>query len=348
MSRDSINGEIIKHLTASEQVKFAIASSWPDEYRQGHTSNKAIPQRVQRAIHLAKGDEVFVHAGEFVGQSVIRDRLALTVGKSAVAPVSTAATTGGALFAPVQSSRVVGPVASASLLSALVAAGALGMPANTRVVTQKAGLTAPAIAEGAPYPAEAPGPGFSLVSDKKFGLVMVFSNEMLAASHFDDSIAAYVQAQLETAANNGTDAFLVGLFTSGGTAATSVAAGIASFAGDLRTSVWVGSPATLAGLADAANPNLGLKGGVYKGLPALPSYAAPAGTLFLVDVARLAIFDGPQFIERSIAANIVTDSDPANATTTPVSMFSTSQTAMKITRYADATLLSAPAVITLS
>lgn len=268
--------------------------------------------------------------------------------KSAIGAISTAAGTGGALVATNAVSRVIGPVITESLLAALVRLGAPEMPTGTRIVTQAAGLMATEVAEGAAIPAAAPGLAFSLTADRKFALILSFSNEMTALANFNGSVVAYMQTQLETAAANATDAFLVGLMTKGGTAAAGVSAGMSAFAGDLRTAAWIGHPATLAGLQDAANPNVTAVGGIYKGLPALPSYAAPTGKLFLADVARFAVFDGPQIIDRSTDASIVlVDGDLGNTTVQAVSMFQKSLVALRIVKYADASLLVAPQSISL-
>lgn len=267
--------------------------------------------------------------------------------KSAVASISTAAATGGALVATNAVSRVIVPAVTESLLAALVRLGAPEMPTETRIVTQKAGLTADEVPEGAAIPAAPPGLAFSLTRYRKVGLILSFSKDLLDLADFNGSVVAYVQSQLETAAANGTDAFLVDLMTTGGVAVSGVAAAMSAFAGDLRTAAFIGHPATLGGLQDAANPNVNARGGIFKGLPALPSYAAPEGKLFLADVARLAVFNGPQFIDKSLGTSVYMDSDPANATSAAVSMFEKDLVALRIIKYADAALLVAPQVITL-
>jgi len=169
----------------------------------------------------------------------------------------------------------------------------------------------------------------------------------LAADNYGDSVQAYVQAQLEYSVNNRSDAFVIGMLNAGNAAAT-VAAGMAGFAGDLRTACWIGSPDTLATLQSAANPNVGPRGGVFMTLPAVPTMAAAGGKLYLVDVTRTAVFDGPQFVERSEEADLIMDTVPDSAASAPVRLYQSSKTALKITKYYDAKPIVPATVITLA
>lgn len=265
----------------------------------------------------------------------------------AAVPASTTSNT-PALYYPGQAPGVVLPPVTTAIVAALANLGAPQLPPNVRILTQGALLQASEIEEGEPYPAAAPSVDFALTSRRKFGLILAFNDVLFAANNFNDSVVQYVQNQLEHAANNATDAFMVALMTANGTAANSVAAALAAFAGDLRTACWIGSPETLTTLQDAANPNIGPRGGTYKTLPAIASLAVPPGKLILQDVQRIAVFDGPEIVERSNEASIVMDTAPSTATSTPVSMFQQNMTALKITKYADANLLAAPQIITLA
>jgi hypothetical protein len=267
------------------------------------------------------------------------------VAKSVVAAMTTGNTS--ALYYPSQTAGVVLPPTTEPILSQLVALGAPKLPPNVRILTQGELLQASEVPEDAAYPAAAPSIDFTLTSYRKFGLILAFYNTLLAADNFSDAVVQYVQDQLEAAANNATDAFMVELMTSGGTAATSVAGAMAAFTGDLRAAAWIGNPQTLATLQDAANPNVGPRGGVYKTLPAIASLAVPAGKLLLQDVKRIAVFDGPQIVERSGQASLVMDTAPATASTAAVSLFQNDMTGLKITKYADAKLIAGPQVITL-
>lgn len=308
-----------KYLPLAEQIKYVISDDWSGEYRRKHLKHASIAEAIANALPNA-------------------------VTKSAVSPATTGNTP--ALYYPTQTAGVLLPPTTPPIVSQLIALGAPQLPPNVRLLTQAALLEASEIAESDPTPAAAPGVDFALTSLRKFGLICLFSDSLLAPVNLTDAVVQYVRDQLEAAANNATDAFMVALMTSGGTAATSVASAMAAFAGDLRTAAWIGSPQTLATLQDAANPNVGPRGGVYKTLPVLASLAVPAGKLILQDIKRIALFDGPQYIERSIQASIVMDSDPKNATSAPVHTFQENMTALKIIKYADAKLIAVPQIVT--
>jgi hypothetical protein len=184
-------------------------------------------------------------------------------------------------------------------------------------------------------------------TDRKFALIVAYGAEMLAASNFDSRVQAYVEQQLTIAANNATDTFMLGLFDAG-TAQTTVAAAIAAFAGDLRTACWVGNPETLAGLRSAQETNVGPLGGTYYQLPAISTVAAGAHKLYLVDRKRVALFDGPMEIMSTGEASILMDSAPGSAVEAVSNLFQENKVALKVTKYADAKLLTPAQVITLA
>ncbi|AMM13889.1 hypothetical protein AX768_07020 [Burkholderia sp. PAMC 28687] len=371
-----INAAILKRLNTTQSLQFAISKDWNLEQTRAVFGDTGVTGRVKALIERNQltvdgvpvedyldtvllnkaieqgnsGKPGLMHFPIHSSDPVRGMRAAL--GKAVVAPATTGNT--GALYYPSQAPGVLLPPVTPALITALANGGAAVLPPNTRLLTQAALLSASEIAEGAPYPAAAPSLAFTLTNtDRKFGLILAYSREMVAASNFDSRVQDYVQGQLEAAANNATDAFLIALMTSGGTAAASVGtaginAAMATFAGDLRSAVWIANPATLVSLQDAANPNIGASGGVYKGAQALASLAAPAGKLFLVDRARLAVFDGPQIIESTDEASIVMDSAPGAAVEGPTHLFQSELVALKVTKFADARLLSAPLVINLS
>lgn len=310
-----------KHLSLADQIKYAISDTWSGEARQKHLKHASISEALANAL------------------------LPAVVTKAAVSAATTVNTP--ALYQPTQAAGVLLPPTTVPILSQFVGLGAPKLPPNTRILTQSELLEASEVAEGEQYPAAAPSIDFALTSQRKFGLILAFYNTLLAADNFSDAVVQYVQDQLETAANNATDAFMVSLMTDGGTPATTVAGALAAFAGDLRTAAWIGSPQTLATLQDAANPNVGPRGGVFKTLPVIASLSVPAGKLLLQDVKRIAVFDGPQIVERSRQASLLMDTDPATASTAAVSLFQNDMTGLKITKYADAKLIAAPQVITL-
>ncbi len=257
-----------------------------------------------------------------------------------------AATTGNnpELYRPEQAPGVLYPPTTTPIITALAQMGAPQLPPNVRALTQDKLLQAAEIGEGEGFPGVAPTINAMLSSLRKFGVIMVFDDTLLAATNYSTAVVQYVQEQLEMAANNATDAAVIDLFTKQGKTATSVKDAIAAFDGDLRTACWIGSPATLATLQDAANPNIGPRGGTYKALQAIPSLAVPAGKLILVDVKRTAVFDGPQWIERSNQASVEVDTPDGPKV---IHLMQENKTALKITKYADAKVIAAPQVITL-
>ncbi|BAX57216.1 hypothetical protein [Burkholderia stabilis] len=271
------------------------------------------------------------------------------------------ATTGNnpELYRPEQTPGVLYPPTTAPIITALAQMGAPQLPPNVRALTQDKLLQAAEIGEGETFPAVAPTIDAVLSNFRKFGVIVVFDDTLLAATNYSTAVVQYVREQLEMAANNATDAAVVALMLGAGqnhtvtTAAgleltvnreLTVNAAMAALSGDLRTACWIASPATLATLQDAANPNIGPRGGTYKTLQAIPSLAVPEGKLILADVKRTAVFDGPQWIERSNQADITVDGSEGSKV---VHLLQENKTALKITKYADAKIIAAPQVITL-
>ncbi|OWJ59140.1 hypothetical protein [Paraburkholderia caledonica] len=309
-----------KCLPLAEQIKYVISDNWSDDFRRKHLKYGSVVEAIGNASQAA-----------------------VTKGAVAAATVSNTP----ALYYPTQTPGVLLPPTTPPILSQLVALGAPQLPPNVRLLTQAHLLQASEIAEGDPTPAAAPGVDFSLTSLRKFGLICTFSDSLLAPVSLTNAVVQYVQNQLEAAANNATDAFMVSLMMTGGTAASTVAAALAAFVGDLRTGCWIGSPVTLAGLRSAQETDIGPRGGSFYQLPAVASLAVPDGKLILQDIKRIAVFDGPQYVDRSIEADIVMDSDPKTATSEPLRLFQENMTALKIIKYADAKIIAAPQVITL-
>ena len=264
------------------------------------------------------------------------------VGKSAV-PAATAA--GSALVYPGQTSGVTAltPQITRSLIQMLKDNGAPSLPPNKRVLTQPANLAAAEIPEMGMYPGAAPGSAFLLSAYRKFGLLMAFNNELLALA--GDEVIAWVESVLNNATNNAVDAAVIATMqVAAGTSQATVSAAFDAFTADLRTAVWVGSPDTLGKLRSAQERDVSPRGGEYYGLPALPVLAMPPHTLFLVDAARTAVYDGPQLVERSSQADVVLDSAPT-ADMTRTHLFQENKTALKVTKWADAHLMSNPVAV---
>ncbi|HDR9339130.1 hypothetical protein NIB78_03025 [Burkholderia multivorans] len=357
MIKESINQEIIKHLNPAQQIQWAIAKNWTPAQAQEVMGVGVVPGLMQVAKSLTTDSKGVIDSSrireivEKGGRPVVSEGLTLRrheqgpgamIAKAAV-PVATAANNPD-LYRPEQAPGVLYPPTTTPIITALAQMGAPQLPPNVRALTQDKLLQAAEIGEGEGFPGVAPTSNVMLSSLRKFGLVMVFDDTLLAVTNYSTAVVQYVQEQLEMAANNATDAAVIDLFTKQGKTATSVKDAIAAFDGDLRTACWIGSPSTLATLQDAANPNIGPRGGTYKTLQAIPSLAVPAGKLILVDVKRTAVFDGPQWIERSNQADITVDTSDGPKV---IHLLQENKTALKITKYADAKVIAVPQVITL-
>ncbi|KVT28345.1 hypothetical protein [Burkholderia ubonensis] len=357
MIKESINQEIIKHLNAAQQIQWAIAENWTPAQAQEVMGVGVVPGLMQVAKSLTTDSKGVIESSrireivEKGGRPVVSEGLALhrheqgpgaMIAKAAV-PV---ATTGNnpELYRPSQAPGVLYPPTTTPIITALAQMGAPQLPPNVRALTQDKLLQAAEIGEAEAVPGVAPATDVTLSSIRRFGLLMVFEDMLFAATNFSDAVVRYVQDQLEMAANNATDAAMIDLFTKHGKAAASVKEAIAAFDGDLRTACWIGNPVTLTGLQDAANPNVGPRGGTYKTLQAIPSLAVPDGKLILVDVKRTAVFDGPQIIAKSNQADVVVDTPDGPKV---IRLLQENKTALKIIKYADAKIIAAPQIITL-
>ncbi|WP_234745288.1 hypothetical protein [Burkholderia sp. WTPI3] len=369
-----MNHSILSHLTPPEQIKLAIlqgvpgsavfAKKYPDmhELRRVMASDGATVEKIARArvdgnilkaISDARRGGVPEESieGILAEKSVTPEVAAIKlrdVTKSAVAPLGN--TTQNLVY-PSQAQGVTPlvPVVTKSLVTMLAELGAPKLPPEVRVLTQAALLAASEVPEGKRYPGAAPDRAdFVLNGTRKFGLLMVFTKALLNSDN-DGNVVSYVQTNLENAANNAVDAAMVASLTdAAGQAHTTINAAFDAFNGDLRTACWVGNPQTLATLRSAQEQNIGPRGGTFYDLPALAVLAVPNGQLFLVDAQRTAVFDGPQIIAQSDDADIVLDTAPDTAGTASVSMFTTDQTAFKITRYVDYKLMVNPVAVTVA
>ncbi|WP_250501890.1 hypothetical protein [Caballeronia sp. AZ7_KS35] len=358
------NHEIIaKALSTTDQIRFAISAGMPQEaaaekymdlryVRQiAEGRRDATVDAVQRAINdgRSKAAEVkalaaAVQAGD---NSTLEAYTKTGVIKAAVAPITAAGN--GVLVYPGQQAGIttLAPQVSRSLIAMLKDYGAPALPPQTRALTQPANLSAVELPEGAPVPGAAPGTDFVLSGIRRFGLLVVFNNELL---HFGgDEVIAFVEAVLNNAANNAVDtAAINAMVAAAGEAKDSVNAAFDAAQFDLRTAVWVGSPDTLGKLRSAQERDVSPRGGSYYGLPALPVLAAPSNTLFLMDATRTAVYDGPTEILRSDDASVVLDSDPASSALKPTNLFSENKTAFRVSKYADLHLMTAPVAVSVS
>lgn len=275
------------------------------------------------------------------------DVLLAATTKAAV-PAATSGNT-GALYYPDQLPGVTPLKAqiTSSIIEMLRALGAPSLPPNTRILTQAENLTATEIPEGGGIAAFAPQEQVTLSGTRKFGGIVVLTDELLRLNEL--GVLAWVEAVLTNAANNATDdAVIAALTSAAGAPQTSVDAAFDAFEADLRTACWIGNPTTLGKLRSAQERDVSPRGGTYYGLPALPALLAPAGTLFLVDAARTAVYDGPLVVDRAEHASIRVDSAPDTSSTALTHLFQESKTALRVVKYADLHAMSAPVLLTVA
>ena len=372
----TIHAAIVKQLNPTEQLQFALTEDWPAshvtkvfgvnsvisrvkdlvtengltldglssaEYFNDGALTKAIAEGRANKSRLDKHNLMPLPFGP---RADARKEVARLITKAAVPAATTSNTS--ALYYPGQAAGVLLPPISPAIISSLISMGAPTLPPNVRLLTQAALLSAAEVAEGDPTPAAAPSLAFTLTAtDRKFALIVAYSQEMVAASNYDASVQEFIEQQLTIAANNATDAFLLGLLDAG-TAATTVAGAISAFAGDLRTACWLGNPETLAGLRSAQETNVGPLGGTFYQLPVVSSVAAAANKLYLVDRKRVALYDGAMEITSSDQASILMDSAPGTAAEAVSNLYQENKVALKVVKYADAKLLTPAQVITLA
>lgn len=353
------NHEIVtRNLSTTNQVRFAIAGVLTSELAErkypelkfikqlAEGSTVVTPEAVERAEKEGRKHADKVKAMVSVARAGDR-ALWAEFTKSAVAPITAAGDT--VLVYPGQQAGVtpLTPQVSRSLVAMLKDYGAPALPPQTRALTQPANLSAVELGEGDMVPGAAPGTDFMLSGIRRFGLLVVFNNELL---HFGgDAVVSFVEAVLTNAANNAVDMAAVNaMVAAAGAAKTSVNAAFDAAQFDLRTAVWVGSPETLGKLRSAQERDVSPRGGSYYGLPALPVLAAPANTLFLADATRTAVYDGPMEILRSDEASVVLDSDPATSALRPTNLFSENKTAFRVSKFADLHLMTAPVAVSVS
>lgn len=194
----------------------------------------------------------------------------------------------------------------------------------------------------------------------------VFANELLQAA--DPRAEATIRRDLVKAAaacadtafidptNGGIAGQMPAAVTSGAVAIASsgnlvgdIAAAVDAFDGDLEMAAWILHPklAVQVGLAAGAAgivADIGARGGMLAGLPAIVSKACPldtsGGTLALVDAAGICLVDEGAEISVSTQATVEMDSAPTGDTLAPaamtkqfVSLFQTDSTALIVVQH---------------
>lgn len=298
-----------------------------------------------KSLNLSKGNTMNQTAINQIRKALAMSPMELAV-KSAVAPATTA--NDPSLVYPSQASGVtmLQPVVTRSVITQLVELGAPQLPPNVRTLTQPANLVAPEVAEGAAVPAAAPSITVLLETFRKVGLILAFSSDLVSLG--TDEVMNYMNANLDNAANNGVDALVTSeLLTLAGTAKTTVKDAIEAFQGDIRTSCWLGNPEYLATLRSAQESEVGPLGGRFYQLPVLPVLAMPVGTLLLVDAKRMAVYDGPRFLEKSTQADLSMSTTPDTDTTQVYRLFQQGGVGLKVTKYFDYKAMTNPVAVSI-
>ncbi|MFM0243655.1 HK97 family phage prohead protease [Paraburkholderia sediminicola] len=260
--------------------------------------------------------------------------------KAAVNPLTAGPDASGALtVGDISRQQFVQAVFSRSILGQLQ--GLVRVPAITRINTEDTPTSASFFGESVVCPVAQGTIGVQLVDKRKVGVIAVVSQELLKAT--DDAAEATISAMLQRSLSRGLDDAFVGnqarndVFPAGlssmATQASSFAAGIEAFTGDLTAASVLVNPLTAVTLRSPTETQITASGGIYGGLPAIGSYAVPAGKLFIVDATRVLAFIGAAVIEASEHGNVY--GIAGAAATVPVNMFQTHQVALRAGLYAD-------------
>ena len=92
-------------------------------------------------------------------------------------------------------------------------------------------------------------------------------------------------------------------------------------------------------MADSASPDVGIRGGTFRGTPAYASKFAPENALVLIDPSAVALAAGTMTFDASKNASVEMALAPTGNSTTPtatstvVSLFQTDSTIVRLTFY---------------
>ena len=227
--------------------------------------------------------------------------------------------------------------------------GLVRVPAVTRINTEDTPTTAAFFGEGTSAPVAQGTIGVQLVDKRALGIVSVISKELLQATN--ETAEATISAILQRSLSRGLDYALLGSqvrddvspagLASMATQVGSFVAGIEAFTGDITAASVLVNPLTAVTLRSPAETQITAKGGIYGGLPAIASYAVPAGKLFIVDATRVLTYIGDAEVIPSQSASVY---GLGVSPTVPVNMFQTAQVALLGVQYADWELVPGAAV----
>lgn len=234
------------------------------------------------------------------------------------------------------------------------------LPMETRVGMVTSAPSAGVVAEGKSIPVSRVTINNVVVAPQKVGAMLVVSDSLLLAigaeqSVFPRELLSVISAAVDTAFVDKIDTGLTPITSTAPMpdlrAALLAVSGVAAprpywiAAQDVaKFGSTIGTAKTGAPVAAAS-----ATGGELAGLPMLVSSGVPAGTLYLVDAAQVAVAAETPTIEVSTQADILMDTAPTGASDVPtaaqmVSMFETNSTALKATAIFGAEKLRSTAV----
>lgn len=299
-----------------------------------HNSSIFIRTAIAKAL-ASKGGETGFAMNRWGDQSGVTRYIKAAVGAMQAGPDATGALTAGTI----SRDYFVQAVFSRSILGQLE--GLMRVPAITRINVEADPTAAAFFGEGMQCPAAQGAIGVQLAAHRKVGVISVISQELMAAT--DEAAESVVTGILLRALSRGLDNAFIGGQTrdnvspaglaSFATQASTFAAGIEAFTGDLATASVLLNPRTAITLRSPTETQITAKGGAYGGLPAITSVSVPTGKLYIVDGSRVLVSLGAAEIQPFTHMDVY--GLTGVAPNVPVNMFQTSQVALAAGQYAD-------------
>jgi HK97 family phage prohead protease len=325
------------------KINMNITKGTDSMEKTNHNSSIFIRSAIAKAL-AAKGGETGFAAARWGDQSEVARYIKAAVGAMSAGPDATGALTAGAI----SRDYFVQAVFSRSILGQLQ--GLMRVPAITRINVETEPTAAAFFGAGTQCPAAQGAFGVQLADNRRIGVISVISQELMLAT--DDGAESAVTGILQRALSRGLDSAFVGSQTRDNVSpaglasiaaqASSFAAGVEAFTGDLTMASVLVNPRTAITLRSPTETQITAQGGMYGGLPAIASVAVPLGKLYIVDGSRVLTYLGAAEIHpfthmdvyglAGVAANV------------PVNMFQTSQVALAAGQYADWSFVDGAAV----
>jgi hypothetical protein len=222
------------------------------------------------------------------------------------------------------------------------------VPFNSKLPFDTSDAAAGWHAEGAPSPMGDMSLDTVTIRPKKVSITRVYTDELLRhSSPSADSIvrrkatsdvsAAVMSALLDT--TNGGSSVKPASILYGLSSHDTFGGAFDVFEGDINRAVWLAHPQTWIALADSASPDVGIRGGTFRGTPAYASKFAPENALVLIDPSAVALAAGTMTFDASKNASVEMALAPTGNSTTPtatstvVSLFQTDSTIVRLTFY---------------